>query len=357
MSIAGAGIALLNSLLRRADAALVRRSAWDTAQTKATMLSGILRDKGAGYNAELNRDCLPPGANEYLRPDNPRLLELRKRYAEIDQPMAERSFWSNALIEAEVDLRYFRADSAYVWQSRDFNAALNYLLAAYYVQKIDSQNLLQGLTEDGLFGAWVHSFNDEFLISRDLLDSIVEIYFLERHLQISSWPGVNILDVGAGYGRLAHRMVTALPNIGSYFCVDSVPESTFLSEYYLKFREVNDRARVVTLWEIEQTLTKNKVDVALNIHSFTECGISAIAGWLDLLQRYRVRYLVIIPNGEDHQGSKLLSRERDNNRIDFLGLIQEKGYDLIAHDPKYLDSSVQQYGPSATRHYLFELIR
>jgi hypothetical protein len=52
-----------------------------------------------------------------------------------------------------------------------------------------------------------------------------------------------------------------------------------------------------------------------------------------------------------------LSRERDNTRIDFLGLIQEKGYELIADDPKYLDSSVQQYGPSATRHYLFELIR
>ena len=53
-----------------------------------------------------------------------------------------------------------------------------------------------------------------------------------------------MLDIGAGYGRLAHRMSAAFPQLEDYCCVDAVPESTFLSEYYLRHRGCTPPARV-----------------------------------------------------------------------------------------------------------------
>jgi 2-polyprenyl-3-methyl-5-hydroxy-6-metoxy-1,4-benzoquinol methylase len=66
------------------------------------------------------------------------------------------------------------------------------------------------LEEDDDFGAEVFDFHGK-VVSRDLLDSIIEINFLDRHLGFSSRRAVNVLDIGAGYGRLAHRMATAFP--------------------------------------------------------------------------------------------------------------------------------------------------
>ena len=55
--------------------------------------------------------------------------------------------------------------------------------------------------------------------------------------------------------------------------------STFVSDYYLRFRNAS-KAVVVPLDEIETWLTSQKVDIAINIHSFSECQLSAIdCGW------------------------------------------------------------------------------
>ena len=132
---------------------------------------------------------------------------------------------------------------------------MNYVLTTFYVKSIDKLGLLQQLEEDDYFG----NFNfliDSKKISRDLLDSITEIYFLDKHLNVSSLSGLTILDIGAGYGRLAHRMVEAFPNIQTYLCTDAVAISTFISEYYLRFRKLENRAKVVPLDAIESTVDR-----------------------------------------------------------------------------------------------------
>jgi SAM-dependent methyltransferase len=137
------------------------------------------------------------------------------------------------------------------------------MLTTYYVKTIDTLSLLNILHEDALFGAHVFDFNGKFIVSRDLLDSIVEIYFLERTLGISK-TSYNFLDIGAGYGRFAYRIVSSFPQ-GRVLCVDSVAESTFLCEYYLRFRGVEKRAETVPLDEIKCMLASNHVDVATYI--------------------------------------------------------------------------------------------
>jgi putative sugar O-methyltransferase len=300
---------------------------------------------------------LPIGAEQYLRYDNPRLSELRKHFRALDDPAVYHSQWTNEYVGREIDLRFFRGDNAYVWQRRAQNSDASYALVAHYIQTIDRLGLLRSLSEDGQFGAYVVEAFADLPVTRDLLDSIVEIYFLERHLEVSRRSHVGVLDIGAGYGRLAHRMVAALPNIVTYLCTDAIPESTFIAEYYLRHRGVDPPARAVPLDDVEGVLTATPIDIAVNVHSFSECSVTAISGWLELLRRHQVRYLMIVPNRRPGNGTVLLSREPDGTMREFQPLLEDAGYRLLARDPKYLDPIVQRHGVSPTFHYLFELTR
>jgi putative sugar O-methyltransferase len=129
-------------------------------------------------------------------------------------------------------------------------------------------------------------------VSRDLLDSINEIYFLLRRAPLLSGEDVSVLDIGAGYGRLAHRMLTAVPNITRYYCVDAVPESTFLCDWYLRYRGLADRATVVPLDMLDR-LGERRIDLAVNVRSFTEMSYPPIAAWIGLIAELGIGTLMI----------------------------------------------------------------
>ena len=291
---------------------------------------------------------LPQGAAEYLQPANPRLRDLQAQYAAFDRSVTEPLVWNPGHVRP-VDIQYFRGDNAYVWQLRGRNMhATGYTLTGYYLQSIDSLDLYSKIAEDHLFGIFTFEL-DGRLVSRDLLDSMTEMYFLEKHLGISERKSLTCLDIGAGYGRLAHRMVTAFPNVERYLCTDGVAVSTFISEYYLRSRGV-DRAEVIPLYDIERRLATEEVDLAINIHSFSECQLPAIEWWLRLLERSIVRFLMIVPNSLDHGGTSL----QTNTSQDFSHIIERHGFRLAAKEPKYRDPVVQEYGIAPTYHYLFE---
>ncbi|HZC28245.1 MAG TPA: hypothetical protein VE269_00790, partial [Gaiellaceae bacterium] len=182
-----------------------------------------------------------------LRPDHPELVEYERRYR--GHPAVTPSQWSDDYVRNTIELRSFRANNSYVWQQWDVADRFRYGLATYFTRLHDRLRLFDVLEEDGLFGAETYHI-DGTLVSRDLLDSIGELTFLDDELGITR-RAVTILDVGAGYGRLAHRATTAFENV-TYLCTDAVPLSTFLSRYYLGFRGVADRARVIPLDRIEE---------------------------------------------------------------------------------------------------------
>jgi len=299
-----------------------------------------------------SESTLPAGAQEYLQMDNPRLAELSRRYSRVSSDVTAPLVWTDGHMSPD-DVKYFRGDNAYVWQLRGHKLNMNrmaYALTAYYVKSIDGTGLLDRLVEDEYFGAQTFTV-DKRIVSRDLLDSIMEIHFLDKHLGISSWDGLKALDIGAGYGRLAHRMVTALSTIEAYYCTDAVAVSTFISEYYLRFRGVHEKSKAIPLDEVQSTLRGQAIDLALNMHSFSECRLTAIEWWLSLLEANKVRYLMIVPNPLAHGGSRLLT----NDGQDFSRIVEGHGYRLVARDPKYEDPVVQQFAISPTHHYLFEL--
>ncbi len=286
---------------------------------------------------------LPSGAAQALRYDNPRLLDLQSRYQAVDSPVCAHTQWRAQLRPESLDLHWFRGDNAYVWQYRHISdfTRLRYYLYACYVRNLDYRGLLGNvLTEDGLFGCFRFRFEEMPTVSRDLLDSLNELYFLDRHLKLFERQGLRVLDIGAGYGRLAQRMLDAVPGVERYWCIDAIPRSTFLCEYYLRHRghldEVGGRATVVPLDQMHSAIPKNAIDFAINIHSFSEMSEAAVATWVRWLAGLGVRHLMVIPNEPD-----MLSKEADGTRRSYRGAIEAAGYRLVANEQTIRDADVR----------------
>lgn len=291
------------------------------------------------------------GADTYLTRNNPRLRELEEAVARVAGPVTTPTVWTAEHVRA-IDLQLFRADDAYLWQRRGRSMnAMSFALAYYYLKTTDRLHLLERLGEDQAFGVNCFEVVAGRLVTRDLLDSVAELNFLERHLAISQGTAVVVLDIGAGYGRLAWRSVVALPSIERYLCTDAVPVSTFICEHYLRYRGVDTRAQVIPLHEVRGALRRYPVDLAVNIHSFSECPLEAIAWWMALLREHSVRRLMVVPNVVGADGVTMMTFDgRDFSRV-----LTDHGYRLVARDPKYLDPLVQKYGPNPAVHFLFEL--
>lgn len=286
------------------------------------------------------RTPLPPDAGERLRSDHPRLLELRAAYDALDLPVRVPSRWSADRVGSFLDLRHFRGETLITWHYRELPRVdeLKYYVMLRYVADRDELGLLERLTEDGQFGCWTYEYEGHPRVSRDLLESVNELQFLDRELGLAARERFSVLDIGAGYGRLAHRMASAFSNLSDYCCVDAIAESTFLSEYYLGFRGVAPPARVVALHELDAGLTAGAFDVAVNIHSFSECTLQAIEWWVDLLARLEVPEVVIVPN----EPTELLSMEPDGSRRDFAPALHRAGYELTTCEPVYADPAVRR---------------
>lgn len=283
---------------------------------------------------------LPADLAAVLSDDNPDLVRLRARYGRTASPYRPGRFWRRSRRLRDLDLRYFRGDNAYVWQLRQLgdNARLKFFLLAQYVKALDSHKLLERTSEDGAFGCWTFDFHGLPTASRDLLDSVNEIYFLDRHEDLLSRTGFTVVDIGAGYGRLAHRMAECVPGLKRYLCVDAIAESTFLSEVYLRYRGVGDKATVLRLDEATDRLAAERPDLAVNIHSFSEMPIAAIDAWVGLLARIGVPTLLIVPN----EGDRLLSLEDDVVRLDFAPVLRRHGYVLAVREPTVSDPDVRE---------------
>lgn len=305
------------------------------------------------------RSDIPADAAERLRADHPRLVDLRRRYAALRHPAVAHSQWTQDFVQHNLDLTQFRGDNAYIWQTRQASEAaeLRYFIYTAYIESRDQRQFLLQAQEDGSYGCSVFNFQGRAPVSRDLLDSINEINFLDRSIGLLSIPELRVLDIGAGYGRLAHRMSQLVPNLKTYACVDAVPESTFLCEYYLGWRGIaQDKARAVPLDELEALAQAGPFNVAVNIHSFTECPYVAIQFWMQKVAELRIRWLLIAPNMFDGAQHDLFSTEADGSRRDFSGLIADAGYRLVQRAPKFDDAYLQSgiSGFAGTEYYLYE---
>ena len=313
-----------------------------------------------GYSApppavvSAGHDSVPPEAAAYLVHDNPRLHHLKGRYSRIDSAAVLHSIWTADYVSFDVPLRHFRADCAYMWQKRDRNLPIHYVCTYLYLREHSTRDILKSCTEDTLFGAYSLRFNDETL-TRDRLDSVCEINFIRESLGITPASRFTLLDIGSGYGRLGYRISQCFPN-SRVFCVDAIPESSFLCEFYLNFRGAGGVARMVPLDELSGRLKDEKIDIAVAINSWSECSRETISWWIEFLIDRRVPYLMVAGSGDFDGGRALLNVAGGKKRpTDFLDIILQGGYRRVGLVPKFQEATMQQFGISPTYYHLFAL--
>jgi hypothetical protein len=168
---------------------------------------------------------------------------------------------------------------------------------------------------------------------------------------LATKEGLRVLDIGAGYGRLAHRMSTALPNLATYDCIDGVATSTFLCDYYREFRDMPDSVRVVRLDEHHQLA--DSYDVAVNIHSFSECSLEAITWWLDRIAERDIEWLLIVPNTPD----ELRSTELDGSMKPFRQDVLDRGYELVDSRSTHQSDELRELIDMHDAFYLFRKVQ
>ena len=219
--------------------------------------------------------------------------------------------WSqNALRDdPSQNLQTCRACSAFVWQSRGCEKFTDKLRRAYSLLTAnDEDQFLATLSEDGAFGVEAVSI-DNRLISRDLLDSANEFSFLQESLGIAHWPpGTIVCDIGAGYGRWAHRASQCLPNLRIYSC-DAIESSRQTCAAHLRLRGLHAAAAdVMGASELARALASNIAAaaaapsdgspiarLAIFVHSLPEMASApARREWLELL--HDVPHLFVVSN-------------------------------------------------------------
>ena len=181
-----------------------------------------------------------------------------------------------------IDLDKFRGNYQYLEQADwyDYEGMLRYARVAWPDAKFE---------EDGAFGCVTKEVSGT-VVSRDLLDSIVELERLRAWLGADFFKNARVLDIGAGYGRLAHRLLHHFPGCG-VVCTDPIPVSRVVCAKYLKFRGA-DHAYVVE----PEKLDTYRFDLAVNIHSWSECTLDEVEWWLALLDRVECKQLFMVPH-------------------------------------------------------------
>ncbi len=222
----------------------------------------------------------------------------------------------------------FRGENAYVWQEQCGDDRKTYKNYYRILKKMDRYGLLGKTKEDGSYGCITYKI-DDILVSRDLLDSLFEIYFLKSVLPTVG--KLTILEIGAGYGRLCKRFTDIYPE-SNYYVVDAIPQSTYFSSLYLGAKN-----KVLYLHELEEKTKTIKFDLVINIHSFPECNIKDIEWWIKFINMKKIKYIFYVPNNPDSTTEFMPT----NNGESILELYKKYGYEPICYRNMYKEFAIK----------------
>ena len=112
-------------------------------------------------------------------------------------------------------------------------------------------------------------------IDMDYLLSVEEMFFLEDVLIDSK----NILEIGAGFGRLVHSIIQNYPNINKYYVVDLDWMLELSSKFLKKVLSSEDFKKVEFVTNTDY-MNLEDIDLVINIDSFQEIEEKVIKTYL-----------------------------------------------------------------------------
>jgi putative sugar O-methyltransferase len=270
-----------------------------------------------------------------------RARELDQTYKELGLYPKDLGFWTSKHLE-DLNVANFRSDNVYVWQKRDMDET-NFLISFLSARLLDHANLFNLIKENGSFGVEVYQVAG-VNVSRDLIDSVLEINFLIDIIGIEELSKYKVLDIGAGYGRLAKNLTQVFEDI-KVGCIDSIPISTAISEFYLEKEIVDKKVNIYTMDQLSQ-IPVGSFDLATNIHSFSEMSIDAVEDWIKTLKILNVPKVFVVPNPKELQLNLLQ---------DFKSIFEKYGYSVKIKRSKYSENIDDKYLVYPSNYFYLEL--
>jgi putative sugar O-methyltransferase len=164
----------------------------------------------------------------------------------------------------------------------------------YYLKNIKRQNLGNPPT--------VNYFNNE--VSIDYLLSAEEIFFLDEKLNKSKI----VMEIGAGFGRLAHSIVQNFKNIERYIIVDLDPVLELSKLYLSKVLNKKELSKIDFISSndvltIQGLKGIKSIDISINVDSFQEMEESVVFNYLDFISKNSVYFYSKNAIGKYHPDS------------------------------------------------------
>jgi hypothetical protein len=88
---------------------------------------------------------------------------------------------------------------------------------------------------------------------------------------------------------------------------------------------------------------EGSINLAKNIHSFSEMSMPSLESWVRFLVEKKVEYVFVVPNGAD------LAL---NDGSDFGGLFENAGYHIESVDDKFSDPEFARFGIYPSKYFL-----
>jgi putative sugar O-methyltransferase len=137
---------------------------------------------------------------------------------------------------------------------------------------------------------------DGDLVCLDYLQAVHEVEFMSANLDLD---GIQILEIGAGYGRTCHTLLSN-HEVAGYTIVD-LPNTLALSRRYLQAvlePEQFARIRFVGIEAVEEQVRAGRFDLCLNVDSFAEMDPNTVRHYLALIDATCTHFYVNNPVGK-----------------------------------------------------------
>lgn len=153
-------------------------------------------------------------------------------------------------------------------------------------------------------------YNGE-LVCMDYLQSVYELEFIEKNIDLD---GLSVLEIGAGYGRTCHAIMSN-HEVTAYYIIDLENSLNIASEY---LRVVLDQQQFKKLHfvsneDVDEKLKTTAFDLGINIDSFAEMSEETVRNYFAFINQQCHYFFVKNPVGkymdkslDDHsQGKKV----------------------------------------------------
>ncbi len=141
----------------------------------------------------------------------------------------------------------------------------------FYLDKVNKMNLGSPVT--------VSFYGKE--LSIDYVLSVEEMYFLDKTLNNSEI----VLEIGAGFGRLAHAVIENFENINEYIICD-LPEMLAVSQNFLSTVLTKKNFSKISFISNDHFHSITEADLCINIDSFQEMPSEVVKNYLNGISSY-----------------------------------------------------------------------